>query len=305
MIKDNFEQLLHGSKIRLAYAKHEVHLYKENQSEIYGLLICVPMPEIRSKRYKGFNISGDYHARGYILSMSEPEANLSIFSALVEYLLEKLVFIDTISFATFQSIIDEWRSFVEGENFSISGNIQIGIFGELLFLKELIQRRGEKMGLISWTGPEKSKVDFTLSRDYAVEIKSSKDPLNNEVTISSIHQLSSGFLFHFLRRYGLVETMDGMTIMDLYILVNSMLMEYELKAEFRMKLISSGFNPSKYYEDLLKLEMVSVVDYDVQENNFPKIVPPLHDKIIKLSYTISLDSQMRMNPTELFETLNF
>lgn len=303
MIKDSFKQLANGSKIRLAYAKHEVHLYKEHQKELYGILICVSEPENRSRRYKGFALVGDFNARGYVLSMSESEGNLSIFCALAEYVLERLALLDNVHFDTFRKIIDEWRSFAQGDNDAIKEKAQIGIFGELLFFHELLQRSGGNFALISWTGPEKSKVDFTISTDKAVEVKTSKDPLKNEVTISSIDQLSSGFDFHYLRRYGLIETINGMTICDLYKLINSYLSEYELKFAFRMKLLSSGFNPSKEYDNLLRLEMATKIDYDVQKDDFPKIVPPLNEKIVKLSYTIRLDGQQPMFPTELFDNL--
>lgn len=303
MIKDSFEQLANGSKIRLAYAKHEVHLYKEHQKELYGILICVSEPENRSRRYKGFALVGDFNARGYVLSMSESEGNLSIFCALAEYVLERLALLDNVHFDTFRKIIDEWRSFAQGDNDAINEKAQIGIFGELLFFHELLQRSGGNFALISWTGPEKSKVDFTISTNKAVEVKTSKDPLKNEVTISSIDQLSSGFDFHYLRRYGLIETINGMTICDLYKLINSYLSEYELKFAFRMKLLSSGFNPSKEYDNLLRFEMATMIDYDVQKEDFPKIVPPLNDKIVKLSYTIRLDGQKPMFPTELFDNL--
>ena len=60
------------------------------------------------------------------------------------------------------------------------------------------------------------KIILKHSVNHAIEIKSSKDPLGNEVSISSLEQLSSDFEFHYLRRYGLVETLEGQTIKDLY-----------------------------------------------------------------------------------------
>jgi hypothetical protein len=122
MIKGSFEQLSNGSKIRLAYARHEVHLYKEHQKDLYGVLISVPDPENRSRRYKGFTLTGDFNARGYVLSMSESEGNLSIFCALAEYVLERLALLEIVHFDTFQKIIDEWSSFAQGDTEVVGKN---------------------------------------------------------------------------------------------------------------------------------------------------------------------------------------
>ena len=177
------------------------------------------------------------------------------------------------------------------------------MFGELLFLQELISKKTDELGIISWTGPDKSKVDFLPSVNHAIEIKSSKDPLGNEVSISSLEQLSSDFEFHFLRRYGLIETLEGQTIKDLYYSIASQLSDYEMRDTFRIKVMDYGFNPYADYEDLLKLETAKIVDYNVQDYSFPKIIPPLHEKVVKLQYTINLDSQDSLSSDAIWDSL--
>jgi len=93
--------------------------------------------------------------------MTELDSSLVIFSALAEFVLERTNKIrGLLSFDTIHSLVEEWRSFIQGRSEKLSTAVQLGLFGELLFLQELISKKNEELGIISWTGPEKSKVDF-------------------------------------------------------------------------------------------------------------------------------------------------
>ena len=115
--------------------------------------------------------------------------------------------------------------------------------------------------------------------------------------------MSSDFEFHFLRRYGLVETVEGQTIKDLYYSIASQLSDFEMRDLFRIKVMDYGFNPYTEYEDLLKLEPANIVDYNVQDYSFPKIIPPLHEKVVKLQYTINLDTQVSLGANAIWNSL--
>lgn len=303
ILREKFEELENGGQLRLAYKKHEVRIYKDHTSDLCGLILKADNLEFKTKKYKGVVLSGDLSQSAYLLSMTELDSNLLIFSALSEFVLEKLTRLEVLSFDTIHSLVEEWRSFIQGRSEKLSVAVQLGLFGELLFLQELITKKNEELSVISWTGPEKSKVDFVLSVNHAIEIKSSKDPLGNEVSISSLEQLSSDFEFHFLRRYGLVETIEGQTIKDLYYSIASQLSDFELRDTFRIKAMDYGFNPYSDYEDLLKLETANIVDYNVQDYGFPKIIPPLHEKVVKLHYTINLDSQQSLTSDAIWDSL--
>jgi len=303
MLREKFEELANGSQLRLAYKQHEIRIYKDNTKDLCGLILKADNVELKTKRYKGVVLSGDLSQSSYLLFMTELDSSLVIFSALAEFVLERLTRLDLLSFDTIHSLVEEWRSFIQGKSEKLSTAVQLGLFGELLFLQELITKTNEELGVISWTGPEKSKVDFVPSVNHAIEIKSSKDPLGNEVSISSLEQLSSDFEFHFLRRYGLIETLEGQTIKDLYYSIASQLSDFELRDSLRIKTMDYGFNPYTDYEDLLKLQTANIVDYNVQDYSFPKIIPPLHEKVVKLQYTINLDSQQPLNSDAIWDSL--
>ena len=303
MLREKFEELANGSQLRLAYKQHEVRIYKDNTKDLCGLILKADNIELKTKRYKGVVLSGDFSQSSYLLFMTELDSSLVIFSALAEFVLERITRLDLLSFDTIHSLVEEWRSFIQGKSEKLSTAVQLGLFGELLFLQELISKKTDELGIISWTGPDKSKVDFLPSVNHAIEIKSSKDPLGNEVSISSLEQLSSDFEFHFLRRYGLIETLEGQTIKDLYYSIASQLSDYEMRDTFRIKVMDYGFNPYADYEDLLKLETANIVDYNVQDYSFPKIIPPLHEKVVKLQYTINLDSQDSLSSDAIWDSL--
>jgi hypothetical protein len=303
MLREKFEELANGSQLRLAYKQHVVRIYKDNTKDLCGLILKADNIELKTKRYKGVVLSGDLSQSSYLLFMTELDSSLVIFSALAEFVLERITRLDLLSFDTIHSLVEEWRSFIQGKSEKLSTAVQLGLFGELLFLQELISKKTDELGIISWTGPDKSKVDFLPSVNHAIEIKSSKDPLGNEVSISSLEQLSSDFEFHFLRRYGLIETLEGQTIKDLYYSIASQLSDFEMRDTFRIKVMDYGFNPYADYEDLLKLETANIVDYNVQDYSFPKIIPPLHEKVVKLQYTINLDSQDSLSSDAIWNSL--
>ena len=303
ILREKFEELANGSQLRLAYKQHEVRIYKNQTKDLCGLIIKADNIELRTKKYKGVVLFGDLSQSAYIMSMTELDSSLIIFSALSEFILERLTRLDELCFDNVHDLVEEWRSFIQGRSEKISTAVQLGLFGELLFLQELIDKKTGELGIISWTGPDKSKVDFIPSINHAIEIKSSKDPLGNEVSISSLEQLSSDFEFHFLRRYGLVETLEGQTVKDLYYSIASELSDFELRDSFRIKVMDYGFNPYVDYEELLKLEPANIVDYNVQDYSFPKIIPPLHEKVVKLQYTINLDAQVSLGANAIWDSL--
>ncbi|MDB2436499.1 PD-(D/E)XK motif protein [Schleiferiaceae bacterium] len=303
MLREKFEELTNGGQLRIAYKAHDVRIYKDYTKDLYGLILKSANLEFETKTYNGVVLSGDPSQSAYLLSMTELGSDLSIFSALCDFVLERLTRVATVDFDIVHGLVEEWRSFIQGRTEKLSAPIQLGLFGELMFLQELITKHNDEFGVVSWTGPDKSKVDFMPSVNHAIEIKSSKDPLGNEVSISSLEQLSSDFEFHFLRRYGLVETIEGQTIKDLYYSIASQLSDFELRDSFRIKVMDYGFNPYTEYEDLLKLEPANIVDYDVQDYSFPKIIPPLHEKVIKLQYTINLDAQVPLSANAIWDSL--
>ena len=304
MIRNKFLELANGSQIKLAYEYHDVHLVKLDEFEQCAVIINSKIcSNDESKLFQGFEIYADLSGSRVIFKMSKSDSNLTIFSSLIEFVLERLASQKAINFQILVDLANEWREFGRIQSSVISLNMQIGLFGELLFLARMLPLIGSSAIIKAWNGPDKCKVDFVFSSKLAVEIKSSADPLQNQVTISSIEQLASGFNSHFLRRYGIAETPTGINLKDLFFSIKETIFNYALRDEFRIKVTEGGFNPYVEYDNLKLFSLVTMLDYDVSIEDFPKIVPPLNNRIVGLSYTINLDGVNSLEQNQLDEII--
>ena len=83
ILREKFEELANGSQLRLAYKQHEVRIFKNQTKDLCGLILKADDIELKTKKYKGVVLSGDLSQSAYVLSMTELDSNLIIFSALV------------------------------------------------------------------------------------------------------------------------------------------------------------------------------------------------------------------------------
>ena len=99
MLREKFEELANGSQLRLAYKQHEVRIYKDNTKDLCGLILKADNIELKTKRYKGVVLSGDLSQSSYLLFMTELDSSLVIFSALAEFVLERITRLDLLYIA--------------------------------------------------------------------------------------------------------------------------------------------------------------------------------------------------------------
>ena len=87
--------------------------------------------------------------------------------------------------------IRRWKAFLAGRGQQLSADGVRGLFAELLFLGELIDRKmPSKDAVDAWLGPERFHQDFIFG-NTAVEVKSLSGAERNSVRISSEDQLES------------------------------------------------------------------------------------------------------------------
>lgn len=304
IIREKFQELEPGSQIKAPYRNHDVHFVKVNSYDRCAVIFYKEdIPDSASKSFHGFELLAEPAHNRYVIQMSSEGSNLTIFSSLVEFMLERLSVMTEVNFKKLLELSEEWRDFGKLESTTIDIQKQIGLFGEMLFIEEMVTSYKFEAVIKGWLGPEKNKVDFVLSNDLALEIKASRDPLKNDVSISSLEQLSDGFSKHYLRRYGLAETPNGRNLHDLYLGISSSLENFALRDEFRSKSMSAGYNPYLEYQDLRDFSVVKIQDYDVINEEFPKIHGPVHDKITRLSYTINLNGIQALGENEFLEII--
>lgn len=192
------------------------------------------------------------------------------------------------------SVIDsrlkKWQQMLKSASIKkLSIEEQMGLYGELLCLKELvIPKLGVLEALKAWTGPEKDKQDFLLE-NAVIEVKCSKTSRGEVATISSLGQLSSNKEKFFIAFYNLSPSEKGATIEDLskeikdkYFDENNSLNEF-----FESKMIEYGYIP-ELNSLLEKFQVDNRKAYTVNEN-FPRLTSSQVDtRIVSVKYILDL-----------------
>jgi hypothetical protein len=167
---------------------------------------------------------------------------------------------------------------------------QMGLFSELLCLKDIVlPKYGIEQAIVSWVGADFDKQDFLLD-DAVIEVKSYRTSKGQTVNISSIKQLISDKVPLFLLTYGLTQTENGESIVDIIKDIKKHLStkSNEIKNEFENKLLEYGYIPeitkTEFYKFIVDKNRVFLTS-----GNFPKIQPKfISHGIIDVKYSIDL-----------------
>lgn len=167
-----------------------------------------------------------------------------------------------------------------------------GLFGELLFLTDLIGRFGSDV-IDSWAGPLGKNHDFQTGNELAAEIKTSVEiPFRINC---NIRQLDPDlFKKLYIVCYRLIQSENGTTLPELVKAVEKMMKDNEvLLDKFYGLLTAAGYMrqfETEYNEFRLSYSKASVFHVD---DNFPKLIeksfttPPDH-RITGIRYTLQL-----------------
>ena len=177
---------------------------------------------------------------------------------------------DNIAYNTIYQRYLSWKKLFRPNLCKLSETEIMGLTGELLFLKNnMFPRYGEKIAIESWTGPEKTHKDFSLSSDwYEVKtINSGKE----KVRISSIEQLDSdinGYLYVYeLERMS--PSFDGIKLNTLVNSIFSLITSSFVKDLFASKLELYGFDFAPEYDNFVYSN--TAISHYVVNNDFPRL----------------------------------
>ena len=179
---------------------------------------------------------------------------------------------------------------------SISWQSARGLFGELLYIKELLieSRFSQKDIIKGWQRPSPARHDFDF-QEYSLEIKTiSRD--NTTVKITSVSQLESFDNKQLNLRIYRIEKIEKSKEDSLGILFNEILemldqdykMEFEIKcAEDKFcKYLGPQFTPIDY-----KFMVIENCLYHVDQKEFPRVKKnEINPAISKLSYSLDISS---------------
>jgi hypothetical protein len=193
-----------------------------------------------------------------------------------------------------------WKTFLSGRSHHLSPEEVRGIFAELTFLLEMVERKVPSKAVIeAWVGPDRSQQDFIMG-NTAVEVKALSGSERNSVRISSEDQLESLKDTLYLRIYRLSHlpgAAGALSLNELVTQVQSKLYEQEAVEAFDRKLVLYGYAPLFEYDEP-KYVISDIRNYLVLDG-FPRIIrSKLPNGVRKVSYELTLESLEPYNYSE-------
>jgi len=188
--------------------------------------------------------------------------------------------------------IRRWKAFLSGRSQHLSAEEVRGLFAELTFLLELIERQPTSADAVeAWLGPERSHQDFIFG-NTAVEIKSLSGTERSSVRISSEDQLESLNDALFLRIYrlsSLPDAANAQSLNEIVAAVQARLSEAEAVEAFDRKLVAHGYAPLPDY-DAPRFVVSDTHSYGVGDE-FPRLIrSQLPTGINRVTYDIRMET---------------
>lgn len=286
-----FKKLQTGSKITLPYRKYRIDIFCGFGVFDYGVYIYVPAKYQIVKEYEKFSLTTEEenHNRSVIIrSLVESQKELEVFAYMIEYVLFELGKNLKASSKDIKKYIDDWLYFSTGRARELTKSTQVGLHGELLILKHLIENFPESNQLNNWHGPEGSKIDFIFSENFGLEVKSRIQPFKNWIHISSVEQLENDLKYQHLAVCDFLPSDSGRTLKEIVDEMIADLNNHDQKVILIEKLKKVGFDYFLNYSNLIKLNFLRLYIYDTKDASFPKL-PNVSDlRIDKIKYDINI-----------------
>ncbi|MDH0029499.1 PD-(D/E)XK motif protein [Aeromonas caviae] len=194
--------------------------------------------------------------------------------------------------AVSQAHIRRWKTFLMGRNQRLSAEEVQGLFAEITFLVELLDKEMPSSTAVeSWLGPDRSHQDFIFG-NRAVEVKSLSGRERSCIRISSEDQLESLNDSLFLRIYllnSLTDAGGGRSLNEVVAAVQSRLDEVAALEAFERKLAAYGYAPFPDYDE--PRFVISGVRSYLITDDFPRLIrSQLPLGIAKVAYDIKLEA---------------
>lgn len=184
--------------------------------------------------------------------------------------------------------IKAWQKFMKSESDRFTNEQEIGLFGELLVLDFLIEKRVIQGSITSvWQGPIRAKRDFSISNELSLEVKTSLTDSPFIAKISSLEQLNNCDVENlYLVAVKLQESREGQTVAELIKIIKEKLKDQYLIYEFDSLLVVSGFLENKISRPLMKLSLDYIKAFNVE--SIPRILPTTIKGVVSARYEIRL-----------------
>ncbi len=263
-----------------------------------SFLITMPANEeadIKPKRYNNITITFEklsLDTKGIVITLTNRRFE-DVFSKIAADVIGNVMKLNHESeqISLFCNKVNSWKNvFSRGLANILSVEEQIGLYGELEFIKALIEE-GFSTGTVidAWKGADAEDKDFQFE-NIGIEIKSSAKQ-DNIVKISNIRQLdAAGYKELYLYYYSFAKSNGGLSTLPNQInSVRNILSGSPYLDEFEFKLLNVGYDDSDKEEYRASYTLVNENAYIIN-NAFPKITNELAmSGILDASYFVDLN----------------
>lgn len=204
-----------------------------------------------------------------VLSLEDP-VGIDLFATVCADVLQAAAGApQTEGLASFLARLHAWRYFLREHRSGLTRNETVGLMGELVVLRRLIQ--DDARLLANWSAPDDGLHDFELA-GHALEVKSTLGSAA-VLRISSLDQLdTSGLRRLDLLHVRLVETPEGECLEDIIQGIISCLAQDAARRDFNNALLRRGLMPDDIgARDSPRASVRTLTAFAV-ENNFPRLV---------------------------------
>ena len=251
-------------------------------------------PQLKEINFKLLNDNSNTNKCFFVISLSEISFE-DVFSVICEDLLD---YVETISdelllLEEVQKRIYQWiELFRQLSLDELSVSQQLGLFGELLYLKELLSSPLDTYFILNlWVGPDHGIRDFEY-KDWAVEVKTTAGHNKQQVKINSERQLDTSLLKYLFLIHISVEISksDDSTLIDLIDEIRTILKPYpKVENYFIMKLLKRGLDIKLSNIRLLYDFKIRSEKYYIIKDDFPRIEEKdLRNGVKDVKYSIDI-----------------
>lgn len=225
----------------------------------------------------------------------------SISEAFMSEIAKNIVKLDDESqlFNCLSNDFENWKNYFINITDELSREKQLGLYGEMYFLKNvLIEKIGIQRAIDSWKGYKSERHDFELP-GISFELKATETKKPFRIKISNEKQLEIGKLRHlYLVVYNIVSSECDKG--DLPLLINALIGELKkypaLLTEFKNNIMKLGydFNSENKYNRTYSILNLKDENYEITDK-FPAILTNDINKIkntnaiLEIKYSINLD----------------
>ena len=232
------------------------------------------------------------NSQGMVITL-EKHIDQDLFSAMCHTLITALRNISDSSTGLSVALtqVKRWKAFMAGTKRGVLSPEEVrGLFGELMFMHQLLDRVNEQDALNSWEGPESIQQDFILG-NIAIEVKTLSGRERNSIRISSEDQLDTLNDRLYLKVFRLSEMPESNRAVSLNGLVRQIangISNPSVLELFYDKLAMAGYAELHEYES--PMFVVSGEHLYYVSDEFPKLIrSELPDGISNVRYSIDIE----------------